>query len=311
MKFLFVVINILLFCAVLWAVGDRVSGMKKNQTEYTVVKRNLTAPKKHTPVGAAKPMQSITTPSESDSDLESHLIENNIFNQERCPNATMPTVNTRIELSLVGIISVGETKGAIIKQKNPNSQNNRMTNTSRNQQNNTQNRQFSGFRTMGMASGNQTTNGRNTSGMPMMPMMPMMPWMNQDVASSGTQQSYKQYVRVGETLANGYTLTEVSRSKAVLTRGNDRVELELLAASVNLPAAAPANNGNIKAKNDNSSQMNQQLLQSIQNLQRFQSMQQGMQMMQMMRQNNVGPNSQPNSGGTRSGNFGGSRRGGN
>ncbi|MGC8141259.1 hypothetical protein ACP3W2_27960, partial [Salmonella enterica] len=37
---------------------------------------------------------------------------------------------------------------------------------------------------------------------------------------------YKQYVRLGETMANGYTLAEVDRNRVVLTRGNDKLELE-------------------------------------------------------------------------------------
>ena len=41
--------------------------------------------------------------------------------------------------------------------------------------------------------------------------------------STGNRQS----VKVGETLANGYTLIEVGRASAVLVRGSDRVELIL------------------------------------------------------------------------------------
>ena len=43
----------------------------------------------------------------------------------------------------------------------------------------------------------------------------------------------KQYVRVGDTLSNGYTLAEVTRTGATLIRGNDRLELELQDPSKN------------------------------------------------------------------------------
>lgn len=44
---------------------------------------------------------------------------------------------------------------------------------------------------------------------------------------------YKQCVKVGETLSNGYQLVEVSRGKAVLDNGTDRIELEIISPSQN------------------------------------------------------------------------------
>ena len=48
----------------------------------------------------------------------------------------------------------------------------------------------------------------------------------------------KQYVRLGETMANGYTLAEVTRTRAVLVRGNDKMELELQDPSKNRASRA-------------------------------------------------------------------------
>ena len=88
--------------------------------------------------------------------------------------------------------------------------------------------------------------------------------------------TYKQYVRLGETLSNGYKLVEVNRDSVLLTRGSDKLELELLDASKNTPQTARRNNRRTNTGT--------QMLQTLQNMQRMQ-MFQNMQMMRMMRQN--------------------------
>ena len=47
----------------------------------------------------------------------------------------------------------------------------------------------------------------------------------------------QQYVRIGQTMNNGFVLKEVSRSRAVLVRGNDKLDLELQLPSKNRAAA--------------------------------------------------------------------------
>jgi hypothetical protein len=89
---------------------------------------------------------------------------------------------------------------------------------------------------------------------------------------------YKQYVRLGETMANGYKLAEIDRNRVVLTRGSDKLELELADASTN--AKKPAS----RTRPANQTQIMQQMLQSMQNMQRAQMMQ-GFQMMRMNQQN--------------------------
>jgi hypothetical protein len=60
------------------------------------------------------------------------------------------------------------------------------------------------------------------------------PQLARQLAGDNQQAPIKQYVRVGETLSNGYTLTEVSRTKAVLTKNGDKMELELQDPSKNI-----------------------------------------------------------------------------
>ena len=88
---------------------------------------------------------------------------------------------------------------------------------------------------------------------------------------------YKQYVRLGETMANGYKLTEIDRNRVVLTRGSDKLELELVDASTN--AKKPA----ARTRQPSQTQVMQQMLRSMQNMQRAQMMQ-GFQMMRMNQQ---------------------------
>ena len=54
------------------------------------------------------------------------------------------------------------------------------------------------------------------------------------VQTANASNSYKQYIRVGETLPNGYTLAAVTRTSATLTRGQEQpIELAMTEASAN------------------------------------------------------------------------------
>ena len=102
--------------------------------------------------------------------------------------------------------------------------------------------------------------------------------------------TYKQYVRLGETMANGYKLTEIAKNRVVLTRGSDRLELELVDPSVNAKKTAP------RTRPANQTQIMQQMLQSMQNMQRAQMMQ-GFQMMRMNQMNQMNQQNQGGRGG--------------
>ena len=53
------------------------------------------------------------------------------------------------------------------------------------------------------------------------------------VATANASNSNKQYIRVGETLSNGYTLAAVTRTSATLTRNQETIELTMQDASAN------------------------------------------------------------------------------
>ncbi|MBO5308426.1 MAG: hypothetical protein J6C40_10520 [Lentisphaeria bacterium] len=178
---------------------------------------------------------SVKTPT---ADQESTIVSNNLFNPVRNPNARNGR-GGRVQLTLVGIFESGEHKGAVILQKG-------------------------GQRNMPFRPGMNGMNGMGRMG--------MMNRGQNNAFQTQIQQAPQQYIRLGETLSNGYTLTEVTRTSATLTRsGGGKMVLELQEASKNQPQAAR------RAVRQNP------IVQQMQQMQRMQ-MFQNMQMMRMMRQ---------------------------
>ena len=282
MKMLLIVFNIFLGILLLWGVASHFQSSGK--TVYTVKKRSVSAlpkdPAKQAPKQSELPKKEMTP----DEQL-AKIIDTNIFNADRCPNASTPGRNTRVELSLVGTFKIGDCVGAIIKQKGSGAPARR-------------NAPFPpggplppGImppgRQMGIARNNRTenVNTTNTRGAARGVRGQMKAiYSNITVAAVGNQVSYKQYVRLGETLSNGYTLAEVNRDSVLLTRGSDKLELELLDASKNAPQTVRRTNRRVNTGT--------QMLRTLQNMQRMQ-MFQNMQMMRMMRQNQNRQQAQP------------------
>jgi hypothetical protein len=103
------------------------------------------------------------------------------------------------------------------------------------------------------------------------------------------QQAPQQYIRLGETLSNGYTLTDVTRTSATLTRnGGGKMVLELQEASKNQPQAA---------KRTTKQNPIVQQMQKMQQMQMFQNMQMMRMMRQTMQRNNNNNNANGNRGG--------------
>ncbi len=307
MKGLLILFNLFLASMLVWGLASHFKPAA-SKTVYTVKKR--TASQKKEVVAPVKPVavQKKMTPKEQ----LAKIIEANIFNSDRCPNATAGGRNARVELSLVGTFKIGDCVGAIIKQKTSGNNNNnrfmpfmpgmpggfpqgRQMGISRNDRNQNNGGRMGGHPGgMGMPGGFMPRNTRNTknSGMErgVRGQMPAI-GTNVTAAATGNQMTYKQYVRLGETLSNGYKLVEVNRDSVLLTRGSDKLELELLDASKNTPQTA----GRTNRRTNTGTQM----LQTLQNMQRMQ-MFQNMQMMRMMQQNQNPPQQQNNSSNMRS-----------
>ena len=287
MKMLLILFNIFLGVLLLWGVASHFQSSGK--TVYSVKKRSASAlpkePSKPSPKQTELPKKEMTP----DEQL-AKIIDTNIFNADRCPNASTPGRNTRVELSLVGTFKIGDCVGAIIKQKGSAAPVRRPgmpfmppgpAGAAARPGAMPQGRQ------MGIARNNRSENINmtNTRGAERGVRGQMKTiYSNITVAAAGNQVSYKQYVRLGETLSNGYTLVEVNRDSVLLTRGSDKLELELLDASKNAPQTVRRSNRRVNTGT--------QMLQTLQNMQRMQ-MFQNMQMMRMMRQNQNRQQAQP------------------
>lgn len=167
------------------------------------------------------------------------IIDADIFNAERTPNAAFGRGSTRVELALVGTIEAGKYRAAIILQR---------TNT----------RQANPFMRMmwgGAAGGapGRASGGRGARRFGMGPGGP-----------GGSQRNnptvIKQYVKIGETMPNGYKLTALSRTRATLTRGGDKMELELQAPSKNQNARRAPQRLNMNQQLQQAQLMTQQMM---------------------------------------------------
>ena len=147
------------------------------------------------------------------------IVDTDIFNSERTPNAVFGRANARVELALVGTIEAGKYRAAVILQR-------------------TNSRQINPFMRMmwggpgggpGGPGGPGGFGGRGRR-------FNMGMGLN-NMNNRNNPAMVKQYVRVGETMPNGYKLTTLTRTRATLTRGGDKMELELQVPSKNQNAA--------------------------------------------------------------------------
>lgn len=256
MKAALITVNILLALLVVWAGIRRLESFSgKKAQEFTVKKRTEKKPPQKEKQTAQQPQRS----PEQDAEV---VIAKNLFSQDRSPNAAMGG-NARVELSLVGTFTIGDCVGAIIKQKTA-----------------ARNNSFfpmggppmMGGRRMGIG-----PRGGNPPNRPGGGPQRMNARQNGRVAAGSNQLVYKQYVRLGETLSNGYKLVDVQREQVTLQRGGDKFELVLEEASKNAPQTARRSNRRVNTAT--------RLLQTMQNMQRMQ-MFQNFQMMRMMNRNN-------------------------
>ena len=113
MKFVLVAVNLLLALWLLASVGSRFSGGSSGTEAFSVKKSDPGKKAAATAGAAAKKTQA-----ESVDSLLATIIDNNIFNPDRCPNAVFGRGrSSRVELTLVGTFEIGTWKGAIILQK--------------------------------------------------------------------------------------------------------------------------------------------------------------------------------------------------
>lgn len=169
------------------------------------------------------------------------IIAADVFSNVRSPLANIR--GSRGDMTLVGTFKMGEIEGAIIRQTNVQRQMNPFL---------MQAMMMSGNRGQG-GGGNYTR------------------WSAMGGNNRPSNVPVKQYVRVGETMTNGYVLVEVSRTRAVLVRGNDKMELELQDPSKNRASGSRAAGPRLNATQQFQQAqmfMQSQMLRTLQNMQR-------------------------------------------
>ena len=278
MRKLLIAINVVLGAILLWGFSKNIAAHsnKNSANQLKLLPLPKAAKSENTKRSGVAPLADVDESAKK-------IIAHDVFNNVRSPLANVRS--SRTQLTLVGIFRCGKSEGAIIRQNN-------------------QNRQFNPYLAQMMAQGgmmnrpgmmgNRGGMGGNRGGMMGnrggMGGNRFTSWSQVAGRSSGAE---KQYVKVGETLSNGYTLAEVTRTGATLIRGNDRIELEL---------QEPSRNRNNRGGNNNFGR--RPGLNSTQQFQQAQMIMQG-QMMRTMQQMQQTIQSNRNQGG---GNRGGFRR---
>ena len=272
MRALLITLNVILAGALLFALGAAFDGVFSGDNGgYTVKKRTGTVKMVAGSKQEAEPEPEFAVSHEQ---MIKNIVSADVFNSERSPNSAFNGRGGRVEMTLVGTFRIGKTEGAIIRQNRVNRQFNPFImmmgpgiggssdswGVSRNQQ--------SGNRGGG-------NNGRSrAAGSSFRQRFQNVSRMKGQNQNQNTNLAFKQYVKVGETLSNGYTLVEVSRVRAVLTRGSDRMELELQDPSKSRTASR---SGGGQKLNVNQQLQQAQILTNQRMMQVMQQMQRSMQ----------------------------------
>jgi len=197
------------------------------------------------------------------------LLDHNIFKTERVPeapankNAQRNNQQIRADMSLVGTYVIGDSLGAIILQ--------RLQGNSQQQLKALQQKEYEQY----ALSSNRVTDPKKkaaaaaeadedvetdeeTKDAKDAQKDPKQIVIVGGTPSISANNVFRQHLKVGDTTVNGYKLEEVTRTSAVLTKNNERIELTLLTPSEANNVARPRtnNNNNNQNKNNNNNQNN-------------------------------------------------------
>ena len=270
MRAILIVINLLLACVI---VQGAIHWLNEPTVDAEVVtaatKERRQATPQPRPVQAQQPNYTYLT---SENQIAT-TVALNIFDPERAPKAVLnnrrnATPVNRADMTLAGTFVIGDIAGAIILQRQNQMMNMRQTAARGNQAGNTNNaeelaaaqeqqmqealenqaqmnallqalQQTEGVTEEQTALFRQRVDRANQQ-------VELLQNQNQQrntgrdgLSADGSERtanasnSYKQYIRVGEALPNGYTLAAVTRSSATLTRNQETIELTMQDASSN------------------------------------------------------------------------------
>ena len=239
MKKILVAVNCVLGIAVFVTLISNLAGLRQAPQTYEVKKRSV---KKGVTVAQNNRVK-LEIPEEKQIET---IVNADIFNPERAPNVSA-WGRGRTQISLVGTFKVGKVEGAIILQQVTNRFNPGLSRMGAMMSHEAMAQMMNANRGQNQGGNRPNAGGGQRRGMGSMRQRWSMlnPQLARQLAGENgqNQTAIKQYVRVGETLANGYTLTEVTRTKAVLSKGGDKMELELQDPSKNIARGAVRRNG--------------------------------------------------------------------
>ena len=190
------------------------------------------------------------------------LLERNIFNTQRVPDAPANRTNQRnnqqirADMSLVGTYVIGDTLGAIILQ--------RLQGNAQQQLKALQQKEYEQYSATASrvtdpkkrAEGAAEDDGANADVDVVEPGKERTIIMGNPSISANNV--FRQHLKVGDTTVNGYKLVEVTRTSAVLTKNSERIELSLLTPSEagNLARQRQNNNNNNNKNQQNNNNRN-------------------------------------------------------
>jgi len=195
------------------------------------------------------------------------VLERNIFKTERVPeapankNAQRNNQQIRADMSLVGTYVIGDSLGAIILQ--------RLQGNSQQQLKALQQKEYEQY----ALSSNRVTDPKKkaaaaaeadedaetdeeTKDAKDAQKDPKQIVIVGGTPSISANNVFRQHLKVGDTTVNGYKLEEVTRTSAVLTKNNERIELTLLTPSEANNVARPRTNNNNNNQNKNNNNNN-------------------------------------------------------
>ena len=233
MKKLLIFTNLILFCLAVVLILSNMVKSKQNQLAEIEKQQVNTSPRKSSAEKSRKNSvdaggERVSLPTPDNAC--GMIISNDVFSQVRAPLAN--TRMGRADMILVGVI---EGKAAIIRS-------------------NTRQQQFNPY----LVQAQMMTSHMNGRG------------FHQWSQMSGRRNNgpAQQYVKIEQMMNNGFTLKEVQRDRAILVRGNDRVELVLQVPSKNRAAArAPRQLSQAQQFQQAQMYMQSQMIRSIREIQ--------------------------------------------
>ena len=267
MKFMLIALNLLLAAAVAhlaWTYSSQplefASTSKKTVPAAKLEKSKKNASARH---AEKAPLDS---PDVTEKKIAA-VLEHNIFKTERVPDApankTAQRNNQQIraDMTLVGTYVIGDALGAIILQR---LQGNAQQQLKALQQKEYEQYALSSTRVTdpkkrgeaaANAAGEDGEAKAETDGDDQDKPKQVVIMGNPTISANNV---FRQHLRIGDTTVNGYKLEEVTRTSAVLTKNNERIELSLVTPSEagNIARQRQQNNNNKNQQNNNNNKNN-------------------------------------------------------